>query len=290
MYPISSFLLTVWFVFFIFYCTGQVSSEELQTNEGITTYDESSFTDDVIHEDTAQYRFVSSDLSREHGSKISQTGHVLLPGRSGQKSLTTSIRMGCTYNIRRRWNFQPNVYGATCVCPNRSRGRMYAMDDTVKTCVKSCMLTHQGNICLRSELHSGFEDEFSTCCSSCNGRRSIIDVTNVRRPRFRGRFQGCVAAPRSTACRIESTSFPSLVLPNIHKKCKCGRSSSGRIFVVCDSLKRCMNPCMSGDEGNICKRSTITSLATSQFLKCCNTCTGHIVQAKYGPITYTSCI
>lgn len=285
----SSVLAAV-FVLVLSYCTVQVSSVSMQSNGVIIEHDQSSSFHNTFHEDPGQYRSASSKFGGKMRSKVSKRGHIELLKSPEDKSLTLSTRVDCSFKIGHRTYYNPTSYGATCMCGSSGRGRVYAMEDAVRSCVTKCMKTHHGSVCLADDLHSGFEDEFSACCAGCSGKRSTINVTSSTSQTFSGRFRGCIADEKPPACEIEVDQLSSLVLPNIIKRCKCGGSSSGRVFVVCESMKSCMEPCMSADEGQQCERSTIIPAAISQFTTCCNTCSGHVTSTTFGSTTYTSCI
>lgn len=285
----SSVLISVLFLSLSYY-TVRVSSQGFQTNDGVTSHEESSSFGNELLNHPDDYSSISSEVTDKMGSTVSNRGHAVITLPTAHNALPSSSSQSCNFTIVPRTSFQPNVYGAYCTCDGIGRGRLYAIEDDVKDCVQTCMTTHHGAVCSAGERYAGFEDEFSSCCTNCSGQRSIIDVTHNRATGYRGRFTGCIAAANPVDCQIEVGTSSSLALPNIQKSCNCGRLSSGRIFGVCDSLKTCMEPCMTTDQGNSCDRSTVVSTATSNFTTCCNTCSGHLVHAKYGSTIYTSCM
>lgn len=286
----SSVLAVVLIV--VFSCwTVEVCALNVQSTGMGNLNDQSTYFENMFNEDAGTYRSMSGNVVGKLRSKVSKRGHIELMPSFKDKALTTSSRVGCSFAIGFRSHFTPAVYGASCMCGRRGRGRLYTLQDSVKTCVSSCMATHHGSVCSAHDLHSGFENEFSACCSGCGGKRSILAVTSSLFTNFRGRFLGCIAQDnKPSGCEIEVDQLSSFAVPNIHNQCKCGTKSTGRSFVVCESMKICMDPCMSADEGQSCDQSTIVSSALSQFQTCCNTCDGHLLSSTLGSTTYTSCI
>lgn len=211
-------------------------------------------------------------------------------------------RQPCTFSVGQATYFTPTVYSAMCMCGSSGRGRAYALDSAVESCVSSCMMGHNGDVCLASQYHGGFNDEFSDCCTNCGGQEGFMTVTTTYPSSFVGNFKACLAAtptPTPTPTPSSSPPPPCVIdvvqgshpsIPHLTKKCVCSGYSTGRTFAVCGSVQQCMDTCMSVDEGDACSTSTIIPAALTLFASCCNTCNGNSVTVGFGSVTYTGCI